>query len=247
MAKAPAFQFYPRDFLTDERVTLMSHTERGIYITLLCHCWLETSLPLEADTLAKMLNLPLKRFTALWEHSVVRTCFQVQEDGRLHHGRLDKEREKQAGFGRRQSDNANARWNKSGNATALPPDAVVAMPSQSPRVADSRLQTSFEQQAENEKNNADEATRFLERYQALYTKHRHGAFLKTKPNLDWSRVCELLAIWDFDRLEKLATILLTTDEPWVKTTDRGSAVFHAKASWCDGRLREWETANGVAV
>jgi hypothetical protein len=36
--KSPAFQFYPKDFLTDENVRVMSLQERGAYITLLCLC-----------------------------------------------------------------------------------------------------------------------------------------------------------------------------------------------------------------
>lgn len=112
--KAPAFQFYPKDFLTDERVVLMTNTEIGLYVRLLCFCWLEGTLPLETERLAKMARMPLKQFTKLWEQSIVRECFQVLEDGRLHHKRLDEERSKQTTFHRRQSDRgkagASARW-----------------------------------------------------------------------------------------------------------------------------------------
>lgn len=101
--KVPAFQFYPKDFLTDEKVVLMSNTEVGIYIRLLCFCWLEGTLPLETESLARMARMQLKQFAKLWEHSVVKTCFRM-EGGRLHHGRLDEEREKQEQFRRRQSD-----------------------------------------------------------------------------------------------------------------------------------------------
>lgn len=38
--KAPAFQFYPKDFLTDDKVMEMSAEVRGMYITLLCVDWL---------------------------------------------------------------------------------------------------------------------------------------------------------------------------------------------------------------
>jgi uncharacterized protein YdaU (DUF1376 family) len=106
--KSPAFQFYPKDFLTDERVVLMSNTEVGIYVRLLCFCWLEGTLPLETVSLAHMARMPLKQFTKLWERSIVRTCFKLAEDGRLHHKRLDEERNKQADFRRRQSDKGKA-------------------------------------------------------------------------------------------------------------------------------------------
>ena len=44
MNKAPAFQFYPKDFLTDTNVILMSPAERGMYITLLCLDWLNDGI-----------------------------------------------------------------------------------------------------------------------------------------------------------------------------------------------------------
>lgn len=83
----------------------MSHTERGIYITLLSMCWLETSLPLETDALAKLVGMPLKRFTNLWENTPLKRCFQLQADGRLHHKRLDEERSKQAAYNEKQQAN----------------------------------------------------------------------------------------------------------------------------------------------
>ena len=38
--KSPAFQFYPKDFLTDDKVLEMSAEVKGLYITLLCIDWL---------------------------------------------------------------------------------------------------------------------------------------------------------------------------------------------------------------
>jgi hypothetical protein len=73
--RAPSFQFYPKDFLTDERVRLMSYAERGIYITLLCHCWLEGSLPSDAKLLTKLLHLRPYRFARLW----TKTCHIVSK------------------------------------------------------------------------------------------------------------------------------------------------------------------------
>lgn len=55
--RSPAFQFYPKDFLTDMRVVLMSHEVRGMYITLLCHDWLQDGIPAEsAAALCGMTN-----------------------------------------------------------------------------------------------------------------------------------------------------------------------------------------------
>lgn len=43
--KSPAFQFYPKDFLTDGKVIVMSPEIRGLYINLLCIDWLEDGFP----------------------------------------------------------------------------------------------------------------------------------------------------------------------------------------------------------
>lgn len=47
-SQSPAFQFYPKDFLTDIKVVLMPPAVRGMYVTLLCHDWLQDGLPEDA-------------------------------------------------------------------------------------------------------------------------------------------------------------------------------------------------------
>lgn len=128
MAKetSPAFQFYPKEFLADGNVSGMSLSERGAYITLICICWNDGSLPVAHDRLANMVGLPVRQFHKLWP--ALRACFKEQ-DGRLIHPRLEREREKQEQFRRRQSDKgangAAARWRKamaqasSGHAPAM--------------------------------------------------------------------------------------------------------------------------------
>ena len=49
MDKSPAFQFYPKDWLTDPDVVCMNFAQKGAYITLLCYCWLEGQLPKNDD------------------------------------------------------------------------------------------------------------------------------------------------------------------------------------------------------
>ena len=54
MSKAPAFQFYAGDFLSDLKVASMNMEERGIYITLLAYSWLENGLPADPEKLARL-------------------------------------------------------------------------------------------------------------------------------------------------------------------------------------------------
>lgn len=236
--KAPAFQFYPRDFLTDEKVVLMSNTEIGIYMRLLSYCWLENTLPMETAALARFAKMPIKQFTKLWENSVVRTCFHVEDDGRLHHKRLDIERAKQGRFSRRQSDNAASRWHRSGNA--------VAVPNACPRVAESKLQTVLPEKESEEKPPEEpieaRAGRLLESYAGWYQRFRHGARLRLLRNaLEFGEACQLCELWDDARLEKLAQIVLTTNDEFIAGTDRSFKIFALKASWADDRLRAAES------
>jgi uncharacterized protein YdaU (DUF1376 family) len=99
--KAPAFQFYPKDFLSDEDQAVMSCEQAGAYIRLICHAWNEGSIPDDAMKCARLAGSEPKRFQAhVWPS--VRVCFMATEDGRLVHGRLEKEREKQQIFSDRQ-------------------------------------------------------------------------------------------------------------------------------------------------
>ena len=51
ISKAPAFQFYASDFLSDLNVQMMTMAQRGIYITLLAMEWIEGSLPSNIQSL----------------------------------------------------------------------------------------------------------------------------------------------------------------------------------------------------
>jgi uncharacterized protein YdaU (DUF1376 family) len=105
--RSPAFQFYPRDFLSDANVIAMSMQERGVYITLLCNCWNEGTLPADTDRLARLCGLPISAFRKFWP--AVEVCFSPADDvSRLIHKRLEREREKQELYRRRQSDKGKA-------------------------------------------------------------------------------------------------------------------------------------------
>jgi len=90
--KSPAFQFYPKDFLSDPNVISMRMAERGAYITLLCLCWMEQVLPADPDELARLCKIPRSIFAAMWPN--LSRCFILQ-NGTLVQPRLEREREKQ--------------------------------------------------------------------------------------------------------------------------------------------------------
>lgn len=135
--RSPAFQFYPKDFLSDENVRMMSLQERGAYITLLSLCWIEGSLPAELERLARLCGSPLTAFRRFWR--ALEPCFRpdTRNPDRLIHPRLEREREKQQEYQRRQSDRgkagAESRWHKHGAsmAQASSGHSNPAMPSDS--------------------------------------------------------------------------------------------------------------------
>lgn len=236
--KVPAFQFYPKDFLSDSNVQAMSHTERGIYITLLSHCWLDGSLPGDMKQLARMAQLPAVRFERLW-HGPLSRCFQANGDGRLHHKRLDAEREKQTAYRRRQADAAALRWDKPATPEPMPePSHRNALHSLSP-ISDLQLKTEREKGDEIDRR----AGELLRNYQRWYSEERHGARLKLIGNqLEFEDARDIVRTWEDDGwIEQMARVVLTTTiEKFILNSDRGFKVFAIKASWADARLREAE-------
>lgn len=91
------------------------------------------------------------------------------------------------------------------------------------------------------------AGQLLEHYAELFYQHRRGARYHNRMHLDFQKAEELVRTWPDDaRLEKLAVIVLTTDDDWISKTDRGFGVFAAKASWADDRLAAWEAEHQQA-
>lgn len=99
--KAPAFQFYPKDFLTDGKVLCMSNEVVGMYIKLLSIDWLEDGFPRD-------LILKLAGFEWYAEYLEVREDFKEIEaqlaecfvahptkPGVITNPRLQKERQRQ--------------------------------------------------------------------------------------------------------------------------------------------------------
>lgn len=89
--KSPAFQFYPKDWMSDINTRCMTLEECGAYVELLCVEWLEKGLPDDDEQLAVISRLGDK-----WEKSgdKIKKCFNKVGD-KLIHPRLKKERAKQ--------------------------------------------------------------------------------------------------------------------------------------------------------
>lgn len=107
--KAPAFQFYPRDWDTDENVIPMTYEEEGVYFALCRRYWLSGGLPADLDRLRVLLKgRPSRARMEKW-WVTISPCFQVEGD-RLTHKRLDRERESQANNREQRKLAAEKRW-----------------------------------------------------------------------------------------------------------------------------------------
>ena len=258
---SPAFQFYPQDFLSDDKVDLMSSAARGCYIMLICHCWLKQTLPNDPGQLARLARYTGRSWGAIWAQ--LTDCFRPVEGG-LQQPRVEQERQKQAIF--RESGRKGGR--KSAKARArLRQAPIQAKSNSSSSSSSSSSDLSKKQQASSDSSGAvsrnqgngvyvsssipingkaddelgNRAARFCDRYAELYPQHRKGARYLAKPALDWPKAIDLCRTWDDERLEKLAIVFLKTDHDFAVKGSRTIGQFSALASWCDDRLRDVES------
>ena len=63
--KAPAYLWYPKDYLADANTVLMSLEEEGAYRRLLDYCWLEGSIPGDMKAMGKAVGYT-RWDAALW-------------------------------------------------------------------------------------------------------------------------------------------------------------------------------------
>ena len=118
--KSPAFQFYPADYASSQRVRLLTLEEEGAYINLLCSCWLHGSIPADPEMAARLVGKGCSTTLA----TTVLTMFVPScEPGRLVHDRLEAERSKQADWRAKSSAGGkkSAENRKGASTTVQPP------------------------------------------------------------------------------------------------------------------------------
>lgn len=99
--KTPAFQFYPSDWLSSQRVQMMTLEEEGAYIRLLCYCWNHGSIPASPELIARLVGKSCSIQVAtsvqrMFNERSTSVEISLNEDHQLVHDRLDRERDKQA-------------------------------------------------------------------------------------------------------------------------------------------------------
>ena len=86
MNKTPAFQFYPGDYLSSQRVSLMTLEEEGAYIRLLCYCWKNGHIPSDPEQLARLIG----KGATIALAKKVSLMFENKGGSRLVHDKLDE-------------------------------------------------------------------------------------------------------------------------------------------------------------
>ena len=118
--KSPAFQFYPADYASSQRVRLLTLEEEGAYINLLCSCWLHGSIPADPAMAARLVG---KGCSATLATTVLTMFTPSSEAGRMVHDRLERERLKQSDWREKSASGGrkSAELRKGASTTVQPP------------------------------------------------------------------------------------------------------------------------------
>ena len=192
--RAPAFQFYPKDFLADERVRLMSLQERGAYITLICLCWSEGTLPADLETLARVIGEPVAAIRKVWP--AIAPCFRPspRDASRLIHPRLERELTKQRAYRRKQAENGKkgGRPPQSGKPTANP--SLSPRANQSPSfglISSGSDLVSSQTTVKEPRPTADPVQRVVDRHEELHRQYVGVGYIGNAQK-DYQAACDIV-------------------------------------------------------
>jgi uncharacterized protein YdaU (DUF1376 family) len=135
ITELPWFKVYAAETLSDENFAAFDATERGIWFTLICHCWKEGSIPNDQAKLARLCNCTAEAMQLHWD-CIAKRFARIEGSDRLMSPRLEFERAESLSKCSQKSHvartNANIRWNKyktdmqshcNGNANPMQNDA----------------------------------------------------------------------------------------------------------------------------
>jgi hypothetical protein len=126
--KAPAYQWYPKDYETDEAVKLMTYEQEGIYRRLLDHQALHGGIPADVRQIAMLCpKVPQKRFLALWPGIAGKF---VAVDGKLVNQKLERVKANTTAFKETKSESgklgAAKRWQRDSKTDGKPIAHAIA-------------------------------------------------------------------------------------------------------------------------
>lgn len=143
--KRPSFQLYPKDFLIDRKVVVLSNEQLGGYFKLVCHMWMEDDCTLPDDdkelmSLSGLNELDFKKVKKLF------IANGSPSDPKLSHKRLNEERAKQDEHRKKRSEAGRkgneARWGSQKTPSSqCDPNGIAKnrFPSSSPSIVNNPL------------------------------------------------------------------------------------------------------------
>jgi uncharacterized protein YdaU (DUF1376 family) len=234
----------------------MSLQERGAYIDLLCHAWMDAGIPDDDAEIARLLQISARTWRKVGGR--VKPMFQIVRDGKLRNTRQEEERTKQqlwrekSARGGRQSPKQTPTTQQAEHndpsalvVTKREPNNNTAVCS-SPSAFASTVRTPLPPPQLTELE--ERARRFLKRYEVLHRAHRHGAYYLPKPSLDFGAAQEICQLWTDDaHLERMVVAWLTHEDSRDQFLrgPRTVGKFKSRASGYDDQLRA-ETDDGGA-
>ena len=133
--KAPSFQFYPKDWLTDSEAMAMPNEAMGMYIKLICLDWVNDGIPDDDSVIMRLAGYDHTNFQGeprdnedyrvCLSHVKARFLEHPNKPGVITNPRLLKERDKQRAFHNERSSSGKAgamsKWNshKTANGSAI--------------------------------------------------------------------------------------------------------------------------------
>lgn len=119
--KRPWFKFYPRDWLSDEKVRALSFRARGVYMEILCLMWKSRTCKLPGDKkrLSRMVGLPEDEFVKIWAELMhpEDPIFKIKKN-KIQSDRLLLELSELKRIKKARSDAAKVRWDRALDAKA---------------------------------------------------------------------------------------------------------------------------------
>ena len=111
--KSPAFPFYAKDWLADDKRTEMSAAQRGIYVDLLAYQWNNGSVPADPAEMARITGESPAMMRKLFVGCLA-SAFPINGTGRRKNPKLEQWRTEQDKYRERKSKagqaGASARW-----------------------------------------------------------------------------------------------------------------------------------------
>ena len=121
----PWFKFFPRDWLSDEKVRALSFFARGVYVEILSLLWNTSSceLPADIERLSKRVGLPAEEFQKAWDEIQFpgEEILKIKR-GKIRSSRLFSQKVELEAISDTRRKAAKVRWGKGLDANALQPD-----------------------------------------------------------------------------------------------------------------------------